>query len=77
MSATMGRYLRAFGIFWYDFLVGDRPELFVGSIAILAAVWAAIQVGLEPGLAAVMLAALVVGLAAASLWLASRPTGGR
>ena len=51
MTGAAGRYLRAFGAFWYDFLVGDRPELFVGSIAILAAIWVAVQVGLEPGLA--------------------------
>jgi hypothetical protein len=71
-----GRYLRAFGVFWYDFLIGDRPELFVGSIAILAAIWAGVQIGLEPGLASLVLAALVVGLAAASLWRASRPSSG-
>ena len=32
------RYIRAFGHFWYDFLIGDRPELFVGPIVALAAV---------------------------------------
>ena len=32
------RYLRAFGAFWYDFLVGDRPELFVGAIVALVLV---------------------------------------
>ncbi len=35
------RYLRGFGAFWYDFLVGDRPELFLGAIAILAVAWIA------------------------------------
>ena len=33
------RLARAFGAFWYDFLVGDRPELFVGPLAVLAVVW--------------------------------------
>jgi hypothetical protein len=39
------RYLLAFGRFWYDFLIGDRPELFVGPIVALAVVAAAIQLG--------------------------------
>lgn len=69
---TAIRYLRAFGTFWYDFLVGDRPELFVGSIAILGAVWLAVQAGLEPGLAGLMLTVLVLSLAAVSVWRASR-----
>jgi hypothetical protein len=30
------RYVVAFGRFWYDFLIGDRPELFVGPIVGLA-----------------------------------------
>jgi len=77
VNSTAGRYLRAFGAFWYDFLVGDRPELFVGSIAILAAVWVGVQVGLQPGLASLVMTVLVLGLAAASLWRATRPTRGR
>lgn len=28
----------AFGRFWWEFLVGDTPELFVGSLVILALV---------------------------------------
>ena len=73
MTAGVGRYLRAFGAFWYDFLIGDRPELFVGSIAVLAATWLGVQAGLEPGLAGPILTLLVVCLAVASLWRASRP----
>ncbi len=65
-------FLRAFGAFWYDFLVGDRPELFVGSIAVLAIVWSFIQVGLEPSLAGWLLAVLVLVLAAFSVRIASR-----
>jgi hypothetical protein len=26
------RYVVAFGRFWYDFLIGDRPELFFGPV---------------------------------------------
>jgi hypothetical protein len=30
------RYVIAFGRFWYEFLIGDRPELFVGPLVALA-----------------------------------------
>ena len=29
------RWLKAFGHFWWDFLVGDTPELFVAMLVIL------------------------------------------
>lgn len=29
------RYLSAFGRFWWDFLVGDTPELFVATLALI------------------------------------------
>ena len=57
------RYLRAFGAFLYDFLIGDRPELFVGSIVALGLVWAAIGLGLDAGLGGwvLVVGVLVVG----------------
>jgi hypothetical protein len=39
------RYVVAFGRFWQDFLIGDRPELFVGPIVSLALVALLIQAG--------------------------------
>ena len=30
------RSLRAFGLFWWDFLVGDTPELLIAVILIVA-----------------------------------------
>jgi len=30
------RWVRAFGLFWWDFLVGDTPELFVATLIIVA-----------------------------------------
>jgi hypothetical protein len=30
------RWAGAFGRFWWDFLVGETPELFVGTVLILA-----------------------------------------
>jgi len=66
------RYLRAFGAFWYDFLIGDRPELFVGSIIVLGLVWVAINMGMSPTAAGGLLTALILVLAGLSIWSASR-----
>ena len=66
------RYLHAFGAFWYDFLIGDRPELFAGSIVVLGLVWIAINMGLSPTAAGGLLTALILALAGLSIWSASR-----
>jgi hypothetical protein len=66
------RYLRAFGAFWYDFLIGDRPELFVGSIIVLGLVWIGIKMGMSPTAAGGLLTVLVLLLAGLSVWSASR-----
>lgn len=34
------RYVRAFGRFWRDFLVGDTPELAVGAVLVLVLAYA-------------------------------------
>ncbi len=36
MTDALGRALRAFGHFWWDFLVGDTPELAVATGVIVA-----------------------------------------
>jgi hypothetical protein len=33
---ALGRWVSAFGKFWWDFLVGDTPELFVGVLLVVA-----------------------------------------
>jgi ABC-type dipeptide/oligopeptide/nickel transport system permease subunit len=66
------RYLRAFFRFWYDFLVGDRWELFVGPIAALAAASLATQAGVPAPLAGGLLVALVALVGGASIAWASR-----
>jgi ABC-type uncharacterized transport system permease subunit len=65
-------YLRQFGRFLYDFLVGDAWELFVGPLVALVIVWAAIQVGLDGVAAGVLLFVLVLGVAAINLTIALR-----
>ncbi len=47
------RFARAFGRFWWDFLVGDTPEIFLGTLAIVAVAFAvhrdrAVAVALVP-----------------------------
>ena len=36
MTATISRLLRAFGHFWWDFLIGDTPELALATGIIVA-----------------------------------------
>jgi ABC-type uncharacterized transport system permease subunit len=66
------RYLRAFGTFWYDFLVGDRAELFVGSIAALVLIWLAIRSGLDPAVAGLLLTVVILAVGALSIGAATR-----
>jgi hypothetical protein len=60
------RYAVAFGRFWYDFLVGDRPVLFLGPVLALVLCAALVGVGWEP-IAGVGLVGLVVASAAWAL----------
>ena len=32
---TLSKWLRAFGHFWLDFLIGDTPEIFLGTLVIV------------------------------------------
>ncbi|MHB1974071.1 MAG: hypothetical protein ACYCR4_07245 [Acidimicrobiales bacterium] len=36
MTRVVGRWATAFGRFWWDFLVGDTPELFAGVLVVVA-----------------------------------------
>ena len=53
-------YVIAFGRFWHDFLIGDRPELFVGPIVALVLVAMLIQAGWS-AVGGLLLFGLVVG----------------
>ena len=70
------RRLRAFGHFWWEFLIGDTPELFVGVLAVVGLL---ALICLRPGLrtaAALMAPVLVAGVLTASIRRAyrNRPT---
>lgn len=60
------RYVVAFGRFWYDFLVGDRPVLFLGPVLGLAIVAGLMGIGLG-AFAGLVLVAMVVASAAWAL----------
>lgn len=62
------RYTKAFGRFWWEFLVGDTPELFVGMLVVL---------GIAAGLASLggIAAVIVVPLAVVALLVASVSRG--
>jgi hypothetical protein len=67
------RYVVAFGAFWYDFLIGDRPEVFAGSIIALAIAAIVVRLGLEAGVAGWLLALLILAVGGISLIAATRP----
>jgi hypothetical protein len=66
------RYVRAFGAFWYDFLIGDRIELFLGPLAALLLVWIAVRVG-GGALDGLLLFLAILAVGGVSLALSVRP----
>jgi hypothetical protein len=60
-------WLRRFGRFWYDFLVGDRWELFVGPIIVLGLTWVLATAGVSGVVAGAVLFGGVVAVAAISI----------
>jgi hypothetical protein len=60
-AASPGRWPAALGRFWWEFLIGDTPELFLGVVAVLGLL-AVLCLG--PGLrtAAALLAPLLVAV---------------
>jgi hypothetical protein len=66
------RALRAFGHFWWDFLVGETPELFLGGVAVIGLV---ALICLDPGLrtaAALLMPVAVIAVLSGSVWRAAR-----
>jgi hypothetical protein len=66
------RWVRAFFDFWYDFLVGDRPELFLGPIAVLLIVSASVSMGASGIVSSAIMVLGVLGVGALSLVLQTR-----
>jgi hypothetical protein len=66
------RLLRGFGRFWWDFLVGDTPEIFVAALVVLGVVALISLVGHLNTLAVVALPLLAILTLGLSVLRASR-----
>jgi hypothetical protein len=66
------RLLRGFGRFWWDFLVGDTPELFVAALVIIGVIALVSERGHFNAAAVVVLPLLAVLALATSLLRAIR-----
>jgi hypothetical protein len=64
--------LRRFFRFWYDFLVGDRWELFLGPIVALLVVWLIAGAGFPGMVPGFLLFGLVVSVGGVSIAWALR-----
>jgi hypothetical protein len=67
------RYMRAFGTFWYDFLIGDHVELFLGPLVVLLVVWIPFRTGWAGGIDGFLLFAGITVVGAMSLTMSVRP----
>ncbi len=68
MIGAITKALRGFGHFWWDFLIGDTPELFVAVLVLVGAAY---------GLRHVRVAALIVLPVLATLFLLASAFRGR
>jgi hypothetical protein len=65
----LGRFVRGFGRFWYDFIVGDDPKIAVGVAVVLVLGAALVGVAgatgpvLVAGLAALLILAFTLAMA--------------
>ena len=64
------RLLQGFARFWWDFLVGDTPELFVAVVVTIGSVALLSLAGHLNVAAAIALPALVVAALVVSVWRA-------
>jgi hypothetical protein len=70
---TLSRGARAFGHFWWDFLIGDAPELFVAAVAIIVL---ALLLRHERGVAVVVLPLTTVAVLVVSTLRGRRKSSG-
>ena len=60
------KYIKGFGYFWYDFLVGDSMTLAVGGVGALVLAYLVVVAG-SPALAEIVLPLVVIATIVASL----------
>lgn len=66
------RVLKGFAMFWWDFLVGDTPELFLAVLFTIGAIALLKAQGHANTVAQVALPALAITALSLSLWRASK-----
>jgi hypothetical protein len=68
------KYVKAFGQFWYDFVIGDDPKIAVAVVIALAVLVGALSIGVfgDAGLA-VLGGVLIVAAFSVSLLVDTRP----
>jgi hypothetical protein len=71
-ATLVKRAVVGFGRFWWDFLIGDTPELFVGAVAVVGLVALLCLDHRLRTLCAFLLPLLVMGLLGFSVWRARR-----
>ena len=71
----LSKMVVAFGRFWWEFLIGDTPELFVGAVLVVGLVALVCVDHGARAWAAVLLPLLVAGLLGSSVWRAKRRGG--
>ncbi|HEY7025596.1 MAG TPA: hypothetical protein VH371_11620 [Candidatus Limnocylindrales bacterium] len=69
-------YVRRFFAFWYDFLIGDKIELFIGPIVAMLIVGVAVGMGLDSAIAGLLFFGLIVLIGALSLARSLRSVAG-
>lgn len=68
-KGPVARGVEAFGRFWWEFLVGDTPELFLAALALIAITFALRH---DEVAAVVVLPVLAVAVLLASAWRGRR-----
>jgi hypothetical protein len=66
------RWLKGFGAFWWDFLVGDTPEILIGVLVVIGAVALIAKAASLNTLAVIAFPLLVVAVLGGSLVWAGR-----
>jgi hypothetical protein len=71
-APLLARWLKAFGAFWWDFLVGDTPELLGGVLVIIALVAVLVKASSLNAAAVAVFPAGVIVLLGGSIYQARR-----
>ena len=69
----MIRFLKAFGRFWYDFIIGDDWKIAVGVVIALSLTWLLFVVGVPEKIVTVLGGALILAAFTISLAIDVRP----